>query len=43
MDWNVEAPEDHGLDAGRLAGAAKAVGEIERLWFSGHQKRRCRP
>jgi len=32
MDWNVEAPEDHGLDAGRLADAAKAVGEIERRY-----------
>ena len=32
MDWNVEAPEDHGLDAGRLADAAKAVGEIDRRY-----------
>ena len=32
IDWNVEAPEDHGLDAGRLADAAKAVGEIERRY-----------
>ena len=32
IDWNVEAPEDHGLDAGRFADAAKAVGEIERRY-----------